>query len=177
MKGFALLLSALLGIGMLAGCGGQPQGEPSSNAPASAPSLPPLERAGAVPLPPTPSSQESNPEGVDVDLTQLSSIMVFAKVYDMMYAPEDYLGMTIKMQGSYYASYYEETKQYYHYVLIEDATACCQQGIEFIWEGRNYPDDFPADGTIIEMVGTFDSYEEEGITYYYLATNDVSILS
>ena len=46
------------------------------------------------------SSEESEPlvlsrtEGIDVDLTILSSTMVYSQVYDMMLNPNDYIGKT-----------------------------------------------------------------------------------
>jgi len=114
---------------------------------------------------------------VDVDLTVLSSTMVYAEVYNMMVRPDDYIGKVVKMRGPYYTSYYDETDKYYHYVIIEDATACCQQGLEFIWDGgHTYPDDYPENNKNIEVVGVFESYEELGSTYYYLAAADISIL-
>ena len=114
---------------------------------------------------------------VDVDLTVLGSTMVYAEVFSMMNNPDQYKGKTVKMNGPYYASYYDETDLYYHYVIIEDAAACCQQGIEFIWNGdHNYPDDYPKDQTKIEVTGIFGSYDELGRTYYYLSVDDVSIL-
>lgn len=111
-----------------------------------------------------------------VDLTALSSTMVYAEVYNITTCPTDYMGKTIKMSGPYYAFYYDETDSYYYYVMINDAAACCQQGIEFIWNGEHtYPDDYPADKTNIETTGIFSSYEEQGETYYYLAVDDILI--
>lgn len=124
----------------------------------------------------TSSSLVEDTSGVDVDLTKLSSTMVYAEVYNMMTYPDKYMGKTVKMSGPYTSSYYEETKQYYHYIIIEDATACCQQGLEFIWEGNhNYPDDYPKDGTKVEATGTFGKYDELGQTYYYIAINDLVV--
>ena len=115
--------------------------------------------------------------GVDVDLTALSSTMVYAEVYNIMVSPDKYIGKTVKMRGSYYASYYDETGKYYHYVIIEDAAACCQQGLEFIWNGdHTYPEDYPADGTEVEVVGTFDTYEELGVSYSYILTDKITII-
>jgi len=114
---------------------------------------------------------------VDVDLTALSSTMVYAEVFNIMTTPDDYMGKRIKMSGPYYTAYYDETGSYYHYVIIEDATACCAQGLEFIWSGDHaYPDDYPEDRTIIEVVGVFGSYEESGNSYYYLAVDNLSVL-
>ena len=109
---------------------------------------------------------------VDVDLTTLSSTMVYAEVYNMLVNPDDYMGKTIKMRGAYYASYFDETKQYYHYVVIEDSAACCAQGLEFKWNGNNtYPDDYPEDQTIIEVVGVFGRYSELDRSYTYISTD------
>jgi hypothetical protein len=124
------------------------------------------------------SPQEISPNNmdIDVDLTVLSGTMVYAEVYNIMIDPEEYMGKIIKMNGSYSASYYDGTGLYYHYVIIEDATACCAQGLEFIWNGEHsYPDDYPEAQTKIEVVGVFGSYDELGITYYYLLVDDISI--
>lgn len=48
--------------------------------------------------------------------------------------------------------------------------ACCSQGIQFVPEDDlTYPDDFPEDGTEIMVIGRFETYEENGYTYCYLA--------
>ncbi|MCL2815661.1 MAG: hypothetical protein FWD23_13775 [Oscillospiraceae bacterium] len=114
---------------------------------------------------------------VDIDLTLLSGTMVYAEVYNMMTQPDDYMGKSIKMNGLYYTAYYEETGLYYHYVIIEDATACCQQGMEFLWNGEHsYPVDYPEESSKVEVVGVFGSYDELGKTYYYLAVDNISVL-
>ncbi len=38
---------------------------------------------------------------IDVDLTQLSSTMVYSEVYNMINTPEDYIGKTVKMSGTF----------------------------------------------------------------------------
>ncbi len=103
----------------------------------------------------------------DYDLTAMSSTMVYAKVYQMMIKPEEYIGKKIKMSGQYYASYYDSTELYYHYCIIADATACCSQGIEFIWgDGDHvYPDEYPENYTEIVVEGTYGTYEELGVNY------------
>lgn len=119
---------------------------------------------------------EADSQSIDIDLTIMSSTMVYVEVYNMMTQPEDYLGKTIKVRGEYYVSYYDVTEQYYHFVVIADATACCTQGLEFVWQGEHiYPEDYPADGKEIELTGVFSSYEEEGITYYCIDTDTIHI--
>ena len=107
-----------------------------------------------------------------IDLTKLSSILVYTEVENMMMTPNRYLGKTVKMRGPYYANYYFETEKYYHYVTIEDALACCKQGLEFVLNGEHvYPDDYPKDNTEIEVTGVFGSYEELEETYYCIYTD------
>jgi hypothetical protein len=108
-------------------------------------------------------------DGIDIDLTTLSATMVYSQVYNMMIAPEDYVGKMVKMQGMM-ASYYDEAadKRYFA-CIIQDATACCAQGIEFELEGDyKYPDDYPSDGETICVEGIFETYDEAGNTYVTL---------
>lgn len=99
---------------------------------------------------------------VDYDLTTMNSDMVYASVYQLMVDPETYVGKTFKMQGTYYSTFYEPTNKYYHYVIIEDAAACCAQGLEFVWgDGSHvYPDEYPANESRVEVSGTFETYKE-----------------
>lgn len=108
-------------------------------------------------------------EEIDYDLTLMGSDMVYMTVYHLMVYPDEYIGKTVKMKGLYYAAYYELTEQYYHYVIIEDATACCAQGLEFIWdEGQHlYPDEYPEDETEVVVTGIFETYQEGGEEFIY----------
>ena len=105
-------------------------------------------------------------ETVDVDLTALSSTMVYSEVYNMLTAPEDYMGKTIKMNGAF--NYYEDTVNNvtYYACVIMDATACCAQGLEFVPQDKySFPDDFPPDGEEITVTGVFDTYTLDDYTY------------
>ena len=114
----------------------------------------------------TPSEAASKPnevyDKIDIDLTTMSSDMVYSTVYQMMYEPDDFVGKVVKMSGAYYPSWYDATQQYYHYVIIKDATACCQQGMEFVWgDGSHvYPDEYPAEQTEVEVVGVYELYKD-----------------
>lgn len=101
----------------------------------------------------------SKTEGIDVDLTTLSSTMVYSKVYNMLSSPEDYKGKTVKMEGQF-VSYQDAFKGVNYYAcIIMDATACCSQGLEFVpAKNLSFPDEFPADGDMITVIGTFDTY-------------------
>ncbi len=109
------------------------------------------------------------PLAVDLDLSRLSGTVVYSQVYNMMEDPEAYLGKVIKMAG-YYSAYDDaERGVVYHACVIPDATACCSQGIEFVWAGEHaWPDDYPEEGEDIVVTGTLASYEEDGYIYLHL---------
>ena len=127
-----------------------------------------------------PQTQEASAaevKTVDVDLTVLSSTMVYAEVNNILSNPDEYMGKTIKISGPYYASFYDKTGSYYHYVIVEDVAACCAQGLEFVWNGEHdYPGDYPEERTKIEVIGLFGSYDELGQTYYNLAVDEIIIV-
>ncbi len=115
----------------------------------------PLIACGNNPTAPSASS-------VDVDLTALTSTMVYSEVFQMMYHPQDYVGKTIKMQGLYDHYHDDASGKDYYSCIIQDATACCAQGIEFQLSDSNYPEDTTDSVTVL---GTFKTYEENGTTY------------
>lgn len=105
----------------------------------------------------------------DVDLTALSATMVYSEVYNMTVTPDDYLGKTVKMNGSFSIYQDPDTGKNYYACIIADATSCCSQGIEFVLEGDcSYPEDYPELGEEITVSGVFDTYEEDGYTYCQL---------
>ena len=114
---------------------------------------------------------------VDVDLTKLSSTMVYSEVYAMMTEPENYIGKTVKMHGNFATQEYNGQRLFA--CIVQDATACCAQGLEFEPESTlSYPDDYPEPGTEITVIGTFDSYREEvdGNTYIYLVLRNAQMI-
>ena len=124
---------------------------------------------------PTTSKPAQSADGIDVDLTKLSSTMVYSEVYNMMASPDNYTGKTVKMNGAF--AYYEdpETKKQYFACIIADATACCSQGLEFILTGEHtYPNDYPELYSDITVTGTFETYEENGYNYCRLVNAEFS---
>lgn len=142
--------------------------QPEETMPSAAPESKPEEPAAPEPKPSEAAPAESrDPGAVDVDLTQLSSTMVYSEVYAMMVEPEQYVGKTIKMRGLFATQEYNGERLYA--CIVQDATACCAQGLEFeTAEKLAYPDDYPKPGSEITVVGTFDSYKEEVDGNYYI---------
>lgn len=119
----------------------------------------------------------NNLSTVDYDLTEMSSDMVYATVYQMMMEPEKYEGKTFRMEGIYYMVYSEDTKKYYHYCIIQDATACCAQGMEFVWDDGShvYPDEYPEENADVIVEGTFETYTESGDSNLYCRLKNASV--
>lgn len=112
----------------------------------------------------------------DVDLTIMSSTMVYSEVYHMMVSPEDYIGRTVKMKGQFTVYQDIVNNINYYAVVIADATACCRQGLKFVLDGDyKFPDDYPKDGTEITVTGVFETYEEDGNKYSHLADSKMEI--
>lgn len=101
-----------------------------------------------------------------IDLTEMSSTMVYSQVYNMVFYPERFIGTKVKMEGIY-SDYFDMAKgNHYFGCLIMDATACCAQGIEFQpTDSYSYPEDFPSDGDMVTVEGEFDVYTEDGNQY------------
>ena len=113
---------------------------------------------------------ESAPDAsVDLDLTALSSTYVYAEIYNIVMEPLAYVGQTVKMEGSCSIYVDEETGKQYYACLIQDATQCCAQGLEFVLNENEYSSgDYPEPGEEIVLKGTFDTYDENGNQYLTL---------
>lgn len=111
---------------------------------------------------------------IDLDMSGMSGTVVYAQVYNLLSDPAPWLGKIIRMAGYY--SFYNDQEQniVYHACIIPDATACCAQGMEFIWAGEHkWPDDYPEEGTDIIVTGRLEIYEENGYSYLHLVDAEV----
>ena len=175
---FCLLLAACMMLSLCA-CG-KDSGKDAENDVSSSDE----EASASAESIPTPKEQETSEEseqpqassnGVDVDLTVLSSTMVYSEVYNMLYNdPAHYLGKTVKARGTF--SIYQlvtdgvlQPDPVAYACIIADAAACCAEGMEFVLkDDLAYPDDYPEPGAEITVIGEFQSYEENGMTRYHL---------
>ena len=182
---FCLLLAACM-MASLCACGKGSEKDagndtPSSDVEVSAPteSIPApneQETPDEQQTPEEPEQTQTSADGVDVDLTVLSSTMVYSEVYNMLYFyPEDYYGKTVKMTGQFNVYQWVDESGVVadmpvaYACIISDATACCAEGMEFVPEGDlTYPEDYPELGAEITVIGEFQSYEENGVTWYHL---------
>lgn len=167
-----LLLAALTVLG-LGACGKKSAAETAFPTTASEEPKPlqtlPLENGEGEQTETAPSKDTG--ESAFVDLTALSSTMVYAEVFAMMSSPEDYVGKTVKMQGIFskgqlYAAGSLNDGGTVFACVIQDATACCAQGIPFELAGdHTYPQDYPELGDTITVVGTFEIHQQEGMQF------------
>ncbi len=105
----------------------------------------------------------------DVDLTRLGGNILYGQVYNMVNAPDEFLGKKVRMRG--YLTTIDEYDKKGNVVetrmscFVPDAQGCCSQGIEFVLAGDYaYPQDYPELGTEITVDGIFDTYEIYGLT-------------
>jgi hypothetical protein len=113
--------------------------------------------------------------GVDLDMTNMGAAIAYSQAVDLSENPDNYLGKVIKVKGNYYPTYYDQTAQYYHLVLVGDATSCCRMPIEFIVTGDyTFPDDYPETEAVIIVSGVYEEYDELGETYYHLVAEDIT---
>ena len=104
---------------------------------------------------------------VDVDLTKMSGTVVYAMVYQMVTEPMKFKGKRIKMAGIFSSYYDDETNQRFYGCVIQDALACCSQGLAFeLAKQRKYPQGYPDEGAKITIEGVFDfKTEEDGVGF------------
>ncbi len=123
-----------------------------------------------------PFGKSGSASGADIDLTRLSATMVYAQVFNMIVEPEKFEGKTVKMRGQFMVYPMDKNENVYA-VVISDATACCQQGLEFKWQGEHaYPADYPPEGSEIEVTGTFKTGQtSDGFDYFYIESDSVKL--
>lgn len=170
MRKNILIVSALMCLAMLGGCGDSSKMEALVNSGSSS------ENSGESKA--SPDNDSSPKTEVDIDLTGMDGTMIYSTVYDMTTNPDTYLGKTISLKGNFTSSYDEASKTNYFFVVVGDTTACCSQGVEFIWDENKhtYPDDYPPENSEVEISGVFGQYDENGNTYYYISADNRTVL-
>ena len=106
---------------------------------------------------------------VDIDLSMLNYNIASAQIFNMLIETDSYLGKTVRIKGQFFSNYDEDNKVRHYSVLIWDATACCQTGLQFIPRGNPvYPDDFPEEMADMEITGILRMKLLNGMDYLYL---------
>ena len=113
------------------------------------------------------ADEKNSTNHVDIDLTRMSSTMVYSLVFQMVTEPTKFVGKRIKMKGAFSSYYDEESQRRFFGCVIKDALACCSQGLAFeTATPRKYPKEYPSEGTSITIVGTFEfEKDDDGIGF------------
>ena len=126
------------------------------------------------------SKSKTNSNKIDVDLNNLNANVVYSQVFLMMTEPDKFIGKRIRMSGQFNVYAAQEGNPSgvteYYAIIIADAQACCQQGIEFVWPGHTYPEGFPEVKSNASVTGIFEVYEENGKKYCRLIADSVEPL-
>lgn len=96
---------------------------------------------------------------IDIDLSELTSIMAYCEVCNIISDLDNNKGKRIKIRGL--LEYYEdpETKEKTFGCTVMDATACCSLGLMFIpIDDSNLPEKY----SIVNVTGVLEVYEKDG---------------
>lgn len=110
----------------------------------------------------------------DEDILDITEKMYVTYINEIYTNTEAYEGKKIKLEGMFTSAYDESTKQTYYFVY-RTGPGCCNNdgsmcGFEF-----TTTDTIPVENDWIEVVGTLESYEENGYTYLNLRDASVTI--
>ena len=170
MKKPTLLLTALLILSLTA-CSDGAQSHVSSAG---------AETASAVAASPSDESSPS-PSHVQADMSasedgviDIGEKMFVTQTNEIYLNYEDYLGKTFRYEGLFLSSYFEQTDITYCYV-IRYGPGCCSYdataGFEIAWDG-----DYPAENDWVQVVGTLETYDEDGYEYLQLRVSSLEVL-
>lgn len=102
---------------------------------------------------------------VDFDLTKMNANMVYAQVFNLMLEPQNFGGKTFKIKGNFIKVNGPDGQPSYA-VIIKDALACCQQGLEFKYD---FAGKEPVVDQEITVIGKYTLTETpDGFSHNYL---------
>jgi hypothetical protein len=113
---------------------------------------------------------------VDYDLSNMNFTMISSFFFQMLLEPEKYENKVFKIKGKFQSFENEENPSALPYfsVIMNDVTMCCQEGIDFVWEGNHsWPADYPEQDQEITIIGKYIVTETDGITYNYILASDI----
>ncbi len=97
----------------------------------------------------------------DIDLTAVSTTMVYSELIRVLGTPTDYLGKSIKIKGTFGIGYDLDVDGNRYFCTVSDATACCSMGVEFVpADSLSFPDDFPYVGHTFTVTGVWEKHKD-----------------
>ena len=112
-------------------------------------------------------------EGVDIDMVAMRDTMVYATMANILRNPANHEGQTIRVAGSYSNRFWDVTGSHYHFLVVQGQGGCCPRQMEFRRNGDYiFPDDYPAEGAAIELIGVFTRGERS----FYLSVDEMIVI-
>lgn len=117
------------------------------------------------------NKEEASGDKIDLDITEAMYVTMINAIYTN---PQKYLGKTVRIQGMFSAQYFQPTDTTYYYVY-RVGPGCCGNdgsmcGFEFTGNTKGLEDN-----DWIDVTGTLDSYDENGVSYLTLRTKSVEV--
>ena len=111
----------------------------------------------------------------DLDLVKLNQTMLYSQLQNISNDYESYLGKKIRLAGT--MNVVNGGDANYFIVECSDATACCNQGLEFIIKGGSTKiEDYPKTGDRVLVNGTLEKYYEDSKPYIHLVNSECKVL-
>lgn len=107
------------------------------------------------------------------DLSRMSATVAYAQLYNIFLEQEKYVGQTMRLRGQYVPMRDDTGAAKYHFIMVYDNAACCQLGLEFLW---NDPKAYPNEYSLIELTGVFDICNDNGEKFCLLRVKDITVL-
>ena len=130
------------------------------------------ENADSTKANPVSQSVAPDSEKIDCDLSQMNSNMVYAEVFNMMTEPDFYDGKIVRMRGNFAIYDNEMTGKKSYAVIISDALACCQTGIEFQYD---FQGNEPKSGEVVTVTGSYEATMIGDVGYNYVIADSVEL--
>lgn len=112
------------------------------------------------------NTEKEKTSEIDNDLTELSGIMAYSEVFNILNNPEEYYGKTMRIKGKFNMQTDESTGNTYYFCIIADATECCAEGMEFSPADKTSLPDIDRE---ITVTGVFELYEDNGYKFFHIA--------
>lgn len=123
---------------------------------------------------------EENEEAERVDsegeVIHITEKMYVTYINDIFTNADEYMGKKIKLEGMFTSAYDEITGLTYYFVY-RTGPGCCGNDGDMCGFEFTTTDPLPEEKDWIEVIGTLDSYEENGFTYLTLKDSKVTLKS
>ena len=117
---------------------------------------------------------ETQSEGVAMDMLEIKEKMFVAQVTDIYTNAADYLGQKLKYEGLFTIETLEATGAIYHMVIRYGPGCCDIDGV--VGFEVKYDKPFPKQNDWVEVSGTLIEYEENGTMYLCVQADEIKVL-